>query len=132
MTKSVPTKVRETESSAGETGASPLIIGLIALCAGVTVSNLYLTQPLLPLLAEGLGTNPSQVGLLPTIGQVGYALGILLIVPFGDVLRRRGLLTLVLGGLILALASAAPSLDVLMLATLFVSSLTILPQILIP
>jgi predicted MFS family arabinose efflux permease len=69
MTKSVPTKVRETESSAGETGVSPLIIGLIALCAGVTVSNLYLTQPLLPLLAEGLGTNPSQVGFLPTIGR---------------------------------------------------------------
>ena len=119
---------------AEETGASPLVVGLIALCAGITVSNLYLTQPLLPLVAESLKVSPSQVGFLPTIGQAGYALGILLIVPLGDVLRRRGLLTFVLIGLLLALTGAAlaPSLGALMVATLLLSSLTILPQILIP
>lgn len=45
---------------------------------------------------EFLRASPSQVGFLPTIGQAGYALGVLLIVPLGDVLRRRGLLTFVL------------------------------------
>ena len=126
--------IQEPEGSVEESGASPLIVGLIALCAGITVSNLYLTQPLLPLVAESLKVSPSQVGYLPTIGQAGYALGILLIVPLGDVLRRRGLLTFVLAGLLLSLVGAAlvPSLGVLMVATLFVSSLTILPQILIP
>ena len=134
MMKSASAEVRKPEGSAEKSGASPLIVGLIALCAGITVSNLYLTQPLLPLVAESLRVSPSQVGFLPTIGQAGYALGILLIVPLGDVLRRMGLLTFVLGGLIVALAGAAlaPSLGVLMVATLFVSSLTILPQILIP
>jgi len=134
MTKPVSTDMREAESCAGTPGASPLVVGLIALCTGITVSNLYLTQPLLPLVAESLRVSTSQVGFLPTIGQIGYALGILLIVPLGDVLRRRGLLTFVLVGLIVALAGAAlaPSLGYLMLATLFVSSLTILPQILIP
>ena len=134
MTNPASADVQEPERSAGKPGTSPLIVGMIALCAGITVSNLYLTQPLLPLVAESLRVSPSQVGLLPTIGQAGYALGILLIVPLGDVLRRRGLLTFVLAGLILALAGAAfaPSLGVLMVATLFVSSLTILPQILIP
>jgi len=134
MTKSISADVRETEGSSGETGASPLVVGLIALCAGITVSNLYLTQPLLPLVAESLRVSSSQVGFLPTIGQIGYALGILLIVPLGDVLRRRGLLTFVLVGLTAALVAAAfaPSLGFLMLATLFVSSLTILPQVLIP
>ncbi|CAN5754745.1 hypothetical protein BH18ACT11_BH18ACT11_07320 [soil metagenome] len=107
MTKPVSADVRETEGSTEETSASPLVVGLIALCAGITVSNLYLTQPLLPLVAEGLRVAPSQVGFLPTIGQIGYALGILLIVPLGDVLRRKGLLTLVLVGLILALVGAA-------------------------
>jgi predicted MFS family arabinose efflux permease len=133
MTKSASVEVRP-ESPAESSGVSPLLVGLIALCAGVTVSNLYLTQPLLPLVAESLRVSPSQVGLLPTIGQAGYALGILLIVPLGDVLRRKGLLTFVLVGLIVALAGAAlaPSLGFLMAATLFVSSLTILPQILIP
>lgn len=134
MTKSASAEVQGPEGSAEKPGASPLIVSLIALCAGITVSNLYLTQPLLPLVAESLKVSSSQVGFLPTIGQAGYALGILLIVPLGDVLRRRGLLTFALAGLIVALAGAAlaPSLGVLMVATLFVSSLTILPQILIP
>jgi predicted MFS family arabinose efflux permease len=134
MTKSASADVQRPENSVGNSGASPLLVGLIALCAGITVANLYLTQPLLPLVAESLRVSPSQVGLLPTIGQAGYALGILLIVPLGDVLRRGGLLTFVLVGLIVALAGAAlaPSLGFLMVATLFVSSLTILPQILIP
>jgi predicted MFS family arabinose efflux permease len=134
MTNPASTGVQEPERSAGKPGASLLIVGLIALCAGITVSNLYLTQPLLPLVAESMRVSPSQVGLLPTIGQAGYALGILLIVPLGDVLRRRGLLTSFLVGLIVALAGAAfaPSPGFLMVATLFVSSLTILPQILIP
>ncbi len=134
MTKLASAEERGTEDSADETGAGPLLVGLIALCAGITVSNLYLTQPLLPLVAESLNVSSSQVGFLPTIGQAGYALGVLLIVPLGDVLRRRGLLTFVLAGLILALAGAAlaPSLGVLMVATLLVSSLTIIPQVLIP
>src|SRR5829696_4186284 len=95
MTKSASAKAQEPKSSSEKPGVSPLLVGLIALCAGVTVSNLYLTQPLLPLVAESLRVSPSQVGFLPTIGQAGYALGILLIVPLGDVLRRRGLLTFV-------------------------------------
>ena len=134
MTRSASAEVRQQESPTGSSDVSPLLVGLIALCAGVTVSNLYLTQPLLPLVAESLCVGPSQVGFLPTIGQAGYALGILLIVPLGDVLRRKGLLTFVLVGLIVALAGAAlaPSLGFLMAVALFVSSLTILPQILIP
>ncbi|HEX5848837.1 MAG TPA: MFS transporter [Rubrobacter sp.] len=134
MTGSTSAEVRQQENPTGSSDVSTLLVGLIALCAGVTVSNLYLTQPLLPLVAESLRVGPSQVGFLPTIGQAGYALGILLIVPLGDVLRRKGLLTFVLVGLIVALAGAAlaPSLGFLMAATLFVSSLTILPQILVP
>jgi predicted MFS family arabinose efflux permease len=68
MTKSVSAEVREPQGSAGNTGASPLVVGLIAICAGITVSNLYLTQPLLPLVAETLRVSPSQVGFLPTTG----------------------------------------------------------------
>jgi predicted MFS family arabinose efflux permease len=93
MTKLASTEVQEPEGSAEKPGVSPLIVALIALCAGITVSNLYLTQPLLPLVAESLRVSPTQVGFLPTIGQAGYALGVLLIVPLGDVLRRRELLT---------------------------------------
>src|SRR5215207_7234266 len=134
MTKSASAEVQGPEGSAEKPGASPLIVSLIALCAGITVSNLYLTQPLLPLVAESLKVSSSQVGFLPTIGQAGYALGILLIVPLGDVLRRRGLLTFVLAGLIVALAGAAfaPSLGVRLVAKQYISSLTILPQILVP
>lgn len=134
MTEPATSGTRETEDATGSESIGPLLAGLIALCAGVTVSNLYLTQPLLTLITESLQANPARVGLLPTLGQAGYALGVLLIVPLGDVLRRRRLLMLLVIGLILALsgAAAAPTLGVLMAATLLLSALTIVPQILIP
>jgi hypothetical protein len=54
MTESASTEVQEPEGSAEKPGASSLLVALIALCAGITVSNLYLTQPLLPLVAESV------------------------------------------------------------------------------
>ena len=54
MTNPASADMQGPGGSAGEAGASPLIVGVISLCAGITVSNLYLTQPLLPLVAESL------------------------------------------------------------------------------
>lgn len=68
MTNPASADMQGPGGSAGEAGASPLIVGVISLCAGIKVSNLYLTQPLLPLVAESLKVSPSQVGFLPTIG----------------------------------------------------------------
>ena len=69
---------------------------LFAAAAGVAVGNLYWTQPLLARIAENFGVQASVGGHLMTATQVGYALGILLLVPLGDMANRRKLVTTLL------------------------------------
>jgi predicted MFS family arabinose efflux permease len=61
---------------------------LFAVAAGVAVGNLYLAQPLLDFIAHDLHASAASAGWLVTATQIGYAAGILLIVPLGDVRNR--------------------------------------------
>jgi MFS transporter len=62
---------------------------LMAVAAGVSVANVYYAQPLLERIGVGLAVRPGALGLLTTVTQVGYLLGLVLIVPLGDLLSRR-------------------------------------------
>ena len=64
---------------------------LFAVAAGAAVGNLYLAQPLLDDIASDLHASASNAGWLITATQIGYAVGVLLIVPLGDVRNRRHL-----------------------------------------
>lgn len=64
------------------TRRSPLIL-ILAIACGMTIANLYYNQPLLVLLATDFNASAHTVGLIPTLTQIGYALGILLLVPMG-------------------------------------------------
>jgi MFS family permease len=55
----------------------------------VTVANLYYAQPLLHAIGAALHVSQTAASLLVTSGQVGYAVGLLLVVPIGDITRRR-------------------------------------------
>ncbi|MFG2004082.1 MFS transporter [Spirillospora sp. NPDC048911] len=87
----------------GPPGASRGLARLLALIYGLTIANLYYCQPLLPRMAESY---PS-VGNLVTAGQLGYALGLVLIVPLGDIVRRRRLVCVLLLVEVVALAATA-------------------------
>lgn len=123
-----------SERSETDSVMSRALVALVSLCAGITVANLYLTQPLLPLVAQGLGVSPSKVGFLPTVAQAGYAAGLLFLVPLGDLLWRRRLLGALLTGVTASLlaAAASPTMAVLVVATLLASAFTVVPQVLIP
>src|SRR4051794_16437058 len=82
---------------------------LFAVASGAAVGNLYWTQPLLDLIARDLGVSTATAGWLVTTTQVGYAAGILLVVPLGDVLDRRRLIPLMMLCAAAALASCALS-----------------------
>lgn len=107
---------------------------VIAVAGAVTVANLYFPQPLLDAIARGLRVSPHTAGLVASAAQLGYALGILFLVPLADTARLRRLTTVLLaltsGGLLVA--AAAPNVLTLTLATLAVSTTTVLPQILTP
>ncbi|BAK82794.1 MFS transporter [Komagataeibacter medellinensis] len=70
--------------------ARPLIMVFAAAC-GLIVANIYYAQPLTGPIAASLGLAPRWAGIIVTVTQMGYCLGLLLIVPLGDLLENRGL-----------------------------------------
>ena len=94
---------------------SSRLVVLLAVACGATVANLYYAQPLLDTIARALNVSSGTAGLLVTATQAGYVAGLVLIVPLGDLLQRRRLVSrlLVIDALALAAATVAPSIGVL-------------------
>ncbi|GAA3750222.1 MFS transporter [Streptomyces tremellae] len=111
----------------------PLLV-LFAVAAGAAVGSLYYAQPLLDVIGGDLGAGDGTVGLLVTATQVGYALGILFIVPLGDLRQRRVLIPvmMVLSALALGACAAAPNIGTLAGALIAVGVTTVAGQILTP
>jgi len=78
---------------------------IIAAAAGLSVANVYFAQPLLDLMAQDFHISSAAVGLIVTLTQVGYALGLIFIVPIGDLVDRHRLI--VWQGLMSAIALVA-------------------------
>ncbi|MFD7705957.1 MFS transporter [Streptomyces sp. NPDC059786] len=109
-------------------------IALLAAAGAVTAANVYLNQPLLGEAARSFGVAPDVLGYVPTATQLGYAAGIALLVPAGD-LRDRRRLILALGAgssLALAAAAAAPTALWLAVAGLVIGVLSPIPQLVAP
>jgi predicted MFS family arabinose efflux permease len=113
---------------------SGLLVLVFAVASGAAVGNLYYAQPLLDMTAGDLHVGQGPAGLLVTATQVGYALGIMFIVPLGDVRDRRRMVPLMMGlsALSLAACAAAPGFVVLLCALVAVGVSTVAGQILIP
>jgi predicted MFS family arabinose efflux permease len=107
---------------------------LFATACGLAVGNLYWAQPLLDFIARDLHASTSVAGWLVTATQIGYAAGILLIVPLGDVLQRRGLVPVMLlcSAVALVACASAPSFPLLLVATMLLGTTTVAGQILVP
>ncbi|MEU3842748.1 MFS transporter [Streptomyces sp. NPDC028635] len=101
---------RRTAGRGGEGSASVLsrgVVILFAVACGAAVANVYLSQPLLVTMGRDLAMSPSLVGGVVTLTQVGYGLGLLFLVPLGDVADRRRLVVAQLLLLAVALAAVA-------------------------
>ena len=72
--------------------AAGWVIFILALGAGFSVAAIYYAQPLLPLMGANLHLSVEGMGLVPTLTQAGYALGILFLLPLGDRHDRRKLI----------------------------------------
>ncbi|MGK4578653.1 MFS transporter [Kitasatospora sp. HPMI-4] len=106
----------------------------MALACGVSVANVYFPQAITPLIAHGLGIAPDAAAKVATLTQLGYAAGIFLLVPLGDRLPRRPLITALLAATSLALLAAglAPATGLLLAASTVVGVTTVVPQLLLP
>ena len=115
-------------------GIPSALVALLAVMAGVSVANLYYCQPLLNLIREDIGLTEFQVNLMPVFTQIGYALGLLFIIPMGDLYNRRTTILTCFGALFFSLLTIAFSNNViLLLVSSFVTGVfSVAPQIFIP
>jgi predicted MFS family arabinose efflux permease len=98
-----------------------ILFYLLAIAVGVSVSCLYLNQPLLQTLGNELNTTVGNIGLVASFTQIGYALGLFFIVPLGDVVPKKKLILIKQSLLIVTLiaAAAATSWVTLLIASMF-------------
>jgi hypothetical protein len=121
-------------ASASDAPSNTGIFLLMALAAGLAASALYLAQPLLHRLSAEFDLMATQASWLVTGTQIGYAAGLLLLVPLGDVLRssRLAVVLLLATALSLFAVTAAPSAPVLLGATTAASVGAVGAQVLVP
>ena len=74
-------------------GISTSLLWIMAIISGVTVANLYFNQPVLNMISTELGISSLTANWLPIITQLGYAAGLLFIIPLGDLVQVRKILT---------------------------------------
>jgi predicted MFS family arabinose efflux permease len=113
---------------------SPGLVRLMAVTCAVTVANLYYAQPLLHSISISLHVSEGSASLLVTAGQLGYAVGLLFIVPAGDIMRRRPLLTglLAVCAVTLVGCAIAPNLAALGAAAALAGITSVVVQMLVP
>jgi len=113
---------------------SSAMVLLLASAAGIIVANLYYAQPLVGPIGAALGLPPAAAGLIVTLTQVGYTLGLLFIVPLGDLVENRRLIVggLVATGAALALAAGATQAWQFLLAALAIGLGAVVAQVLVP
>ncbi|MHB1233640.1 MAG: MFS transporter [Burkholderiales bacterium] len=112
---------------------TPSLTLVMAVAAGLSVANIYYNQPMLGLMEGEFGVG-SSVTFVPSATQLGYALGLILLVPLGDTLERRRLILWQVLGLALALAAAAlaPTPALLVFASVAIGMGSTIAQQIIP
>jgi len=123
-----------TSATESKSPLTTLTLWIIAATCGLVVANIYYNQPLLDDIARTFGITSAQAGQAAMLTQLGYALGILFIVPLGDMLRRKKMMIIDFAFMITALilAGKAGNINILLMACLLVGVSSIIPQLLIP
>lgn len=98
----------QTSSLTSESPALPqALVLLFALCCGAIVANLYYAQPIIELIAPDVGLSAERASLIVSLTQIGYALGLLFLVPLADLLESRRLMLITTAAALLCLLAAA-------------------------
>lgn len=107
---------------------------LLPFAACLILANLYYAQPILADITDGIGMRPASSGIIITMSQLGYVMGVLFLVPLGDVLENRILIACMAIGAGVALLMVALSTGVVLFlaASFFVGMLSVAMQAMVP
>lgn len=118
-----------------ENGGLPAsILWTLAIVAGISVANLYYNQPLLNMIRHELNVSEFKTNLIAMVTQIGYAVGLLFIVPLGDLYQRKNIILTNFSILIVSLLTIAlaHNIHLILFASFFTGVCSIIPQIFIP
>jgi predicted MFS family arabinose efflux permease len=134
MESGQPERPASPDAAGGAKGISRGLVVLLAVACGAAVANLYYAQPLLSTLGHAFGVSNGTAGLLVTVTQVGYVLGLAFLVPIGDLRERRSLIsgTLIITAVVLAGAAVAPTFVLFAAALAAVGLTSVVAQIIVP
>ncbi|EHI99535.1 major facilitator superfamily MFS_1 [Clostridium sp. DL-VIII] len=113
---------------------SNFLIVLMSVACAVSVANLYYYQPLLEQISRFFNVSSSTIGIAAMLIQIGYAIGLIFIVPLGDIKERRSLIMIMLFCSAISLLSLSISLNIwwLLLSSLIVGVTSITPMLIVP
>lgn len=138
-TRSAQLSIAPIESPSGPRQLSPpevpnALILLLAAACGVIVANIYYAQPLSGPIGQALGLSAGATGLIVTLTQIGYGLGLLFVVPLGDLIETRRLVlsSLVLCALALLVGATSAHAAPFLIASLVIGIASTAVQILVP
>lgn len=123
-----------TTTHTSQQDIAPAMVWLLAIATGLIVANLYYAQTLVGPISRATGMAPGAAGLIVTLTQIGYCLGLLFIVPLGDLLENRRLIVtaLLTSAAALLAASVAGSAPVFLAAALCIGLGSVAAQVLVP
>ena len=110
------------------------ILWTLAIVAGITIANQYYNQPLLNLIRHDLGETGFRTNVITMMAQIGYALGLLFVVPLGDLCRRKKIIFTNFILLIFSLLAIgmASGIYIIWAASLVTGICSVIPQIFVP
>lgn len=115
-------------------GIPASLLWTLSVIAALSVANLYYNQPLLNQISKDLAVSEFTANLIPMTTQLGYAMGLLFIIPLGDLYERRTIITV--NFLLLAFSMCAiaisPDIHYVLAASVITGICSVMPQIFIP
>jgi len=113
---------------------SPFLIMIMSIACAASAANLYYAQPLLEEISRYFNVSSSIIGSAAMLIQIGYAIGLIFLVPLGDVKERRGLIMTMLfcSALALIAISISSNIWLLLFTSMLVGLTSITPMLIVP
>ena len=107
---------------------------LLATACGIIVANLYYAQTLVGVISSSIGLSPNSSGFIVTLTQIGYVVGLLFIVPMGDIVENRKLIvvSLLFTAVALAITAVSKQAMLFLVASFIIGLGSVATQVLVP